>query len=137
MMNSLFGEKVDTSFNSVSREQMIFSIWRAVKPIDSTEPPEGAANNPATLKVNVVDPAVINVDWTIDGVTTVNGGPSFSTAALTAGTHMISAKAYDNASMDLVKRRTGVCPASVKGSYCHETGWKNSTQTVTWTVTKS
>jgi IgA Peptidase M64 len=136
MMNSLFGEKVDTSFNSVSREQMIFSIWRALKPIDSTEPPEGAANNPATLKVNVVDPAVINVDWTIDGATTVNGGPSFSTSALAAGTHAISAKAYDNASMDLVKRRTGVCPASVKGDYCHETGWKNSTQTVTWTVTK-
>jgi hypothetical protein len=55
---------------------------------------------------------------------------------LAAGTHTISAKAYDNASMDLVKRRTGVCPASVKGNYCHETGWKNSTQTVTWTLTK-
>jgi hypothetical protein len=136
MMNSLFGEKVDTSFNSVSREQMIFSIWRAVKPIDSVEPPEGAVSNAATLKVNVVDPAVINVDWTIDGMTTVNGGPSFSTSALAAGTHTISAKAYDNASMDLVKRRTGVCPASVKGNYCHETGWKNSTQTVTWTLTK-
>ena len=35
MMNSLFGESVDTSFNSVSREQMIFSIWRAVTPIDT------------------------------------------------------------------------------------------------------
>lgn len=136
MMNSLFGLELDTSFNSVSREQMIFSIWRAVKPIDSTEPPEGAANNPATLKVNVIDPAVINVDWTIDGMTTVNGGTSLSTAALASGTHTISAKAYDNASMDLVKRRTGVCPSSVKNNYCHETGWKNSTQTVTWTVTK-
>lgn len=136
MMNSLFGEDVDTSFNSVSREQMIFSIWRAVKPIDSIEPPEGAANNPATLKVNVVDPAVINVDWTIDGVTTANGGSTFSTAALPAGTHMISAKAYDNASMDLVRRRSGVCPSSVKNNYCHETAWKNSTQTVSWTVTK-
>jgi hypothetical protein len=136
MMNSLFGTNVDTSFNSVSREQMIFSIWRAVKPIDSVEPPEGAAANPATLKVNVVDPAVISVDWTIDGMTTVNGGTSFSTAALAAGSHTISAKAYDNASMDLVKRRSGVCPASVKNNYCHETGWKNSTQTVTWTVTK-
>jgi hypothetical protein len=136
MMNSLFGNNVDTSFNSVSREQMIFSIWRAVKPIDSLEPPEGAVNNPTTLKVNVVDPAVISVDWTIDGVTTVNGGTSYSTAALAPGTHMISAKAYDNASMDLVKRRSGVCPSSVKNNYCHETAWKNSTQTVTWTVTK-
>ncbi len=136
MMNSLFGEAVDTSFNSVSREQMIFSIWRAVTPIDSTEPPAGAANNPAILKVNVVDPAVINVDWTIDGATTANGGPTFSTAALTSGTHMISAKAYDNASTDLVKLRTGMCPADVKGNYCHATSWPRSTQTVTWTVTK-
>ena len=31
MMNSLFGNNVNTSFNSVSREQMIFSIWRAVR----------------------------------------------------------------------------------------------------------
>lgn len=136
MMNSLFGNNVDTSFNSVSREQIIFSIWRAVTPIDSTEPPAGAVNNPPTLKVNVIDPAVINVDWTIDGQTTVNGGPSFSTAALAAGTHMISAKAYDNASTDLVKLRTGVCPASEKGDYCKATAWPRSTQTVTWTVTK-
>jgi hypothetical protein len=136
MMNSLFGMNVNTSFNSVSREQMIFSIWRAVKPIDSTEPPEGAVTNPATLKVNVIDPAVISVDWTINGTTTMNGGTSYSTAALPAGTHTIVAKAYDNASMDLVKLRTSVCPSSVKGNYCHGTSWKNSIQTVTWTVTK-
>jgi len=136
MMNSLFGNNLDTSFNSVSREQMIFSIWRAVTPIDSTEPPAGAVTNPTTLKVNVVDPAVINVDWTIDGQTTVNGGTSFSTAALAAGTHTIVAKAYDNASTDLVKLRTGVCPSSVKGNYCHGTSWTRSTQSVTWTVTK-
>jgi hypothetical protein len=137
MMNSLFGESVDTSFNSVSREQMVFGIWRAVTPIDSAEPPEGAVDNPATLKVNVVDPAVINVDWTIDGVTTVNAGVSFSTAALAPGSHMISAKAYDNATTDLVKLRTGKCPDSVKNNYCHATSWPRSTQTVTWTVTKT
>src|SRR6185436_5511906 len=34
MMNSLFGSDVNTSFNSVSREQMVFSIWRACKPVD-------------------------------------------------------------------------------------------------------
>jgi hypothetical protein len=142
MMNSLFGGRdlakipLNTSFNSVSREQMIFSIWRAVTPIDSTDPPAGAVNNPAMLTVNVVDPAVINVDWTIDGMTTVNGGTSLSTADLAPGTHMISAKAYDNASTDLVKLRTGVCPQSVRGPYCHGTAWPRSTQTVSWTVTK-
>jgi hypothetical protein len=83
-----------------------------------------------------VDPAVINVDWTIDGTTTTNGGTSFSTAALGSGSHTISAKAYDNASTDLVKLRTGVCPQAVRGSYCHGTSWPRSTQTVSWTVTK-
>jgi hypothetical protein len=142
MMNSLFGGRdlakipLNTSFNSVSREQMIFSIWRAVTPIDSTEPPAGAVNNPTTLTVNVIDPAVINVDWTVDGMTTTNGGTTFSTAALASGTHMISAKAYDNASEDLVKLRTGKCPSAVKDRYCHGTSWPRSTQTVSWTVTK-
>jgi len=136
MMNSLFGLKVDTSFNSVSREQIIFSIWRAVTPIDSTEPPAGAVTNPSTLTVNVIDPAVINVDWTVDGVTTTNGGTTFSTAPLASGSHTISAKAYDNASTDLVKNRTSTCPTSVTSSYCHGTSWKRSEQTVTWTVSK-
>jgi hypothetical protein len=49
---------------------------------------------------------------------------------------MISAKAYDNASTDLVKLRTGVCPNAVRSNYCHGTSWPRSTQTVSWTVTK-
>src|SRR6185369_375576 len=83
MMNSLFGNNVNTSFNAVSREQIIFTIWRYVKPIDSTEPPAGAVSNPGVLKVNVIDPAVISVDWTVDnGTPKVNGGVTFDTASL-------------------------------------------------------
>lgn len=142
MMNSLFGEQVNTSFNSVSREQMIFTIWRAVRPIDGTEPEAGTAESPAdadaatTLSVYVVDPAVINVDWTIDGVTTENAGTSFDTSTLGSGTHTVVARAYDNADMDLVRLRTGVCPVSVVRQYCSAPAWKNSEQTVAWTVTK-
>jgi hypothetical protein len=136
MMNSLFGLNLNTSFNSVSREQIIFGIWRAVTPIDSTDPPAGAVTNPASLTVNVIDPAVINVDWTVDGTTTVNGGTTLSTASLSSGSHTISAKAYDNASLDLVKNRTSMCPPSVTGGYCHATSWKRSEQIVTWTVSK-
>ena len=94
------------------------------------------ATAPATLKVNVIDPLVINVDWDIDGKVTANGGTTFSTASLAAGAHTITATAYDNASMDLVKLRTSVCPPAVKGNYCHGTSWKRSTQKVTWTFTK-
>jgi hypothetical protein len=137
MMNSLFGNNVNTSFNAPSREQMVMSIWRVVRPIDSTEPTAGAVNNPAMLKVNVVDPGVINVDWTVDGGTPmVNGGTTFNTSSLAAGTHTVTATAYDNAGMDLVRYRSSTCPSSVTGNYCHRTAWKNSTQTVTWMVTK-
>ena len=39
----------------------------------------------------------------------MNGGPTYAigTAGLAAGTHMVTARAYDNAGMDLVRYRTG------------------------------
>jgi hypothetical protein len=142
MMNSLFGDDLNTSFNSVSREQIIFTIWRAVRPIDATEPPAGSVASPAaveapgTLRVHVIDPAVINVDWTIDGAVSVNAGTSFDTSSLGPGTHTIVARAYDNADMDLVRLRTGVCPRSVTGRYCSAPAWLNSEQEVAWTFTR-
>jgi hypothetical protein len=138
MMNSLFGNNVNTSFNSVSREQMIFSIWRAVRPIDSTDPPAGAVENATALTVRVVDPAVIDIDWEIDGnvVATKAGGKlDLAVAALAPGSHTIVARAYDNATEDLVRQRSGECPDTVTGRYCHATAWLNSTQTVEWTLT--
>ncbi len=138
MMNSLFGDNVNTSFNAVSREQMIFSIWRAIEPIDATDPPAGPADNPATLITHVIDPDVINVDWSVDGeMVAENGGPLFDVigAKLTSGTHEITARAYDNADMDLVRNRSSECPDAVTGRYCHGTAWSRSEQTVSWTVT--
>jgi hypothetical protein len=143
MMNSLFCGKdqanctANTAYNQVSREQIVMSIWKRIHPIDSTEPAAGAVTSPGVLKVNVIDPAVISVDWTIDGGTPmVNGGVTFDTSTLAAGGHTVTAKAYDNAGMDLVRYRSSTCPSSVTGSYCHRTAWKNSTQTVMWTFTK-
>jgi hypothetical protein len=136
MMNSLFGLDPNTSFNSVSREQMVFSIWQFVRPIDSTVPEAGDVSGAETLQVNVVDPAVINVDWSVDGaVVAENGGTTFDTSTLGSGSHTVSARAYDNATEDLVKLRTGECPSSVTGYYCHGTAWKNNEQTVEWQVT--
>jgi IgA peptidase M64 len=137
MMNSLFGDDVNTSFNSVSREQIVFGIWRAVRPIDSTDPPPGDAADAGTLTVNVIDPTVIDIDWSIDGKSVAEhagGTLNLAAARLASGAHTISARAYDNASEDLVRNRTGECPGSVTGRYCHASGWLNSTQTVEWTV---
>jgi hypothetical protein len=129
-MNSLFGNDLDTSFNSVSREKMIMDIWRFVTPIDSTVPAAGAVSNPTNLTVNVVDPAVIDVDWSVDGAVKVtNGGTTLDVAGLglAAGNHAIAAKAYDNATQDLVRQ----VPANVYGRM----NWARSVQTVTWMVT--
>jgi hypothetical protein len=135
MMNSLFGNNPNTSFNSVSREKMVMDIWRYVEsPYDSTTPPAGAVTNPASLTVNVIDPAVISVDWTVDGAMALRNNPTLVIPAgmLTPGTHMISARAYDNAGMDLVRQ--------VPGMYWGRQYWGtgamgHSDKTVTWTVT--
>lgn len=136
MMNSLFGLNPNTSFNSVSREQMVFSIWQHVRPIDSTVPEAGPVSGAVTLRVNVIDPTVIDVDWSVDGsVVAEKAGTTFDTGVLAPGSHTVSARAYDNATEDLVRLRTSECPSSVMGRYCHGTAWKNSEQTVEWTVT--
>jgi hypothetical protein len=136
MMNSLFGNDPDTSFNAVSREKIIMDIWSKVTlPYDSVVPPAGAVTNPATLTVNVIDPMVINVDWSVDGsVVALNGGPTYAigAAGLAAGTHMVTARAYDNAGPDLVKQVPGT---TFNRQYWGSGAMGHSDKTVTWTVT--
>jgi hypothetical protein len=141
MMNSPFGDDVNTSFNAVSREKMVMDIWRYVEtPWDSLTPPEGAVTNPASLAVSVIDPAVISVDWSVDGeLVATDGGPTYAigAAGLAAGTHVVSARAYDNADTNLVRYRSGDgkygrafwgAPTSVNRMH-------GSERTATWTVT--
>jgi hypothetical protein len=82
----------------------------------------------------VVDPAVISVDWSLDGnVVAKTGGATYDVAAakLPSGMHTIVAKAYDNAPDSLVRATT--CPDK---QHCwNRDAWKNSQQTITWTVT--
>jgi hypothetical protein len=129
-MNSLFGNALDTSFNSVSREKIVMDIWRYVTPIDSTTPPAGAVSSTTILSVNVIDPAVIDVDWSVDGAVKVaKGGTTFDVAGqrLAPGSHTITAKAHDNATADLVLQ--------VPGNMWGRMNWTRSVETVSWTVT--
>jgi hypothetical protein len=140
MMNSLFNSVANTSFNAVSREKMIMDIWRIVqRPWDSVEPPAGAVTNPTSLTVNVIDPAVISVDWSVDGnVIALNGGPTYNIAAagLPAGTHTVTARAYDNAGTDLVRYREHTTfNRQYWGAPSASRSMAHSDQTVTWTVT--
>ena len=135
MMNSLFGNNPNTSFNSPSREKIVMDIWRAVQtPYDSTTPPAGAVTNPTSLTVNVIDPAVISVDWTVDGAVVLRNNPTLllPSGMLAAGTHMVSARAYDNAGMDLVRQVPGT---TFYRQYWGSGAMGHSDKTVTWTVT--
>jgi hypothetical protein len=135
MMNSLFGNDPDTSFNPVSREKMIMDVWRVVMtPYDSVTPAAGPVTNPASLTVNVIDPAVISVDWTVDGAMALENNPTLviPPGMLTPGTHMISARAYDNAGMDLVRQVPGT---TFNRQYWGTGAMGHSDKTVTWTVT--
>jgi hypothetical protein len=83
----------------------------------------------------VIDPAVINVDWSVDGnVVAMNGGPSYAIGAaqLAPGTHMVSARAYDNAGKDLVRQVPGT---TFNRQYWGAGAMGHSDKTVTWTVT--
>jgi hypothetical protein len=136
MMNSLFGDNPNTSYNPVSKEKMVMDIWRAVQtPYDSVSPPAGAVTNPATLTVNVIDPEVINVDWSVDGsVVAMDGGSTYNIGAamLAPGMHTVTARVYDNAGMDLVRQVPGT---SFNRQYWGSGAMGHSDKTVTWNVT--
>jgi len=108
------------------------SIWKRIHPIDSTEPTAGAVSSPGVLKVNVIDPAVISVDWSVDGTVMKNGGPTYAVSGLAPGAHTITARAYDNAGMDLVRQVPGT---TFYRQYWGSGAMGHSDKTVTWTVT--
>ena len=98
-------------------------------------PEPGAVMNPTTLTVNVIDPEVINVDWSVDGsVVAMDGGPTYNigAAGLASGTHTVTARAYDNAGDDLVRQVPGT---TFNRQYWGSGSMGHSDKTVTWTVT--
>jgi hypothetical protein len=108
---------------------MVMDFWRFVRPIDSLEPPEGAVTDATVLRVDVVDPEVVDVDWSVDGVLVEeDGGAEFDVSVMGAGTHEVTAFAFDNAGEDLVRYRDG-------GQSYGRMNWERSQQEASWTVT--
>ena len=94
VMNSLWAS---SHYNSISLENAVRTFYKMIKPIDSSTADDRDA--PQVLEVKVIDPAVIRVDWSVDGkVVAASGGASFDVAAkgLAKGSHTISAHAYDD-----------------------------------------
>ena len=93
-------------FNAVSREKIIQDIYAIVHPLDSYTSNVAALVDPPSLDTVRVDNAVINTQWTIDGLLDVaaTGSSSLDIAALalSTGHHAISLRAYDPTGFDAV-----------------------------------
>nr|WP_275944444.1 M64 family metallopeptidase [Microvirga flocculans] len=84
-------------FDVVSREQFVLKFYEFVDPLDGYTNNWVTHHNPTTFFVDTVDPAVIKVDWTLDGKTFANLGETFHVAKdnYGFGTHTLQARAYD------------------------------------------
>ena len=144
MMNSLFGSsaknpKLNTSFNSVTREQIAIGMYRYVTPIDSTMPAAGAVSGSGRAQGQRDRPC--GDQRRLDGGRhreAQRRAPRWIRPCWRPGSHTISAKAYDNADRDLVRYTDGTCWKAASGGdayYCHRKNWLKSVQTVSWTVT--
>jgi hypothetical protein len=84
-------------FNMPSMQKIVRDIYAIVDPIDAhtdnTSPISGATE----LRVSVIDPTLIKVEWSVDGrVINANGGQCFTPSGLASGTHTVTARAYDD-----------------------------------------
>jgi IgA Peptidase M64 len=91
VMNSLWRSAY---LNAISREQAVRILYDLVDPIDEATP--STVTRADTLEVRVIDPAVIDVEWTVDeGSTPVATGARFDVRTLDPGTHRVRARAVD------------------------------------------
>lgn len=84
-------------FNMPSMEKIILDIYSIVDPIDNHTDNSAPLTSPQALQVRVVDPEVIQVEWSIDGeIVEAASGECFELPALAAGSHTVTARAYDD-----------------------------------------
>jgi hypothetical protein len=87
-----------TSFNAICREKIIHDIYNLVKPIDTMLANTGTVNDPDSVWVRVIDPAVLKVDWYVNGtLKKANGGTALRKNEITSapGTFTVKAHVYD------------------------------------------
>lgn len=84
-------------FDPISREEFVHRFYDYVDPIDSHDQNSSTVVNARSLRVEVIDPQVISVDWTINGTTFSNIGEMFSLEqyGYNSGSFQITARAYD------------------------------------------
>ncbi len=115
-------------FDAVSREKLIQDIYRYVDPLDGFLSNGGVLFDPAELWVDVIDPDVILVEWSVDDlISTANAGELFdvSLEGLAPGSHTVMARAYD----EVLDYAFSGGPLDLVRS-----GFAALEQSVTWTV---
>jgi Ca2+-binding RTX toxin-like protein len=88
---------LDSPFDAVAREQFILRFYSIVRPIDSATAGTNLTD-PGGLTVNVIDPGIIRLRWSVDNVTVSDGALrdfAFESFNVPSGTHAVSALAYD------------------------------------------
>jgi hypothetical protein len=84
-------------FNLPSMQKIVRDIYAIVDPIDAHTDNTSPLVAPVQLQVRVIDPAVIKVEWSVDGrVVSADGGQCFTPSGLTPGSHTVTARAYDD-----------------------------------------
>jgi IgA Peptidase M64 len=84
-------------FNMPSVDKIVRDIYEIVDPIDDLTDNATPLANPTEIRVRLVDPAVLKVDWSVDGtLVRENGGECFDAAQIAPGQHTVTAHVYDD-----------------------------------------
>ncbi|MBN1307529.1 MAG: hypothetical protein JXA18_06405 [Chitinispirillaceae bacterium] len=95
---NMTGQDNPVSYNAICREKIIHDIYGNVKPIDTMLANADAVSDPDSVWVQVIDPAVLKVDWYVnDALKKPNGGTSIlrNEIAAVPGTYIVKAHVYD------------------------------------------
>jgi hypothetical protein len=85
-------------FDAVSREKFVNEIYREVDPLDAWLANGSTLVDPSSLWVDSVDPAVISVEWFLNGSSLGVLGETLNinSLGLAVGNHQLRARAFDN-----------------------------------------
>src|SRR5215203_111575 len=61
------GQRLTNPFDPIAREEFVHRFYQFVDPLDGYDSNAGTRSNVQTLSVDTVDPAVIHIDWTVNG----------------------------------------------------------------------
>jgi IgA Peptidase M64 len=84
-------------FDAISREQFISRIYAEVDPLDGWLGNGTVLQDPTEIWVDTIDPAVIAVEWSLNGTSLGNLGENLNLAGiqLAPGNYQVLARAYD------------------------------------------